>query len=170
MFGRKFTYQLDRRGPAAPEAMFDLIRDAEGWPRWAGPLITYATWRDGKTGVGDDIVGRVRLMGTPRFRTPEQITVDDRPHVHAYRILTRWPVRDYHARVEFTSHDDGTTTVRWSGEFIERIPGTGWLWKRFLLRFLGDLADNLLIAAAEPSLDDEQRDAGPDPGRTADHA
>jgi len=57
-----------------------------------------------------------------------------------------------------------------AGEFIERIPGTGWLWKRFLLRFLGDPADNLLIVAAEPSLDDEQRDAGPGPGRTADHA
>ncbi|MGW5516294.1 SRPBCC family protein [Nocardia africana] len=79
----------------------------------------------------------------------EQITIDDRPRVHAYRILTRWPVRDYHARVEFTPHHDGTTTVRWSGEFVERIPGTGWLWKRFLLRFLGSVADNLLIATAD---------------------
>ena len=100
----------------------------------------------------------------------EILAVLYRNHLRYDRADPHWPVRDYHARVEFTPHDDGTTTVRWSGEFIERIPGTGWLWKRFLLRFLGDLADNLLIAAAEPSLDDAQRDAGPGPGRTADHA
>ncbi|QBJ97510.1 SRPBCC family protein [Rhodococcus sp. ABRD24] len=127
--------------------MFDLLRDAESWTEWAGSPITHAGWRDEAPAVGDDVVGRVRLVGSRRSRTPEQVTIDDRPHVHGYRVLTRWPVRDYRSRVEFTPRNDGTTTVRWSGDFVERIPGTGWLWKRFLLRFLGGLADNLIREA-----------------------
>ncbi|TQF68564.1 hypothetical protein FK531_12115 [Rhodococcus spelaei] len=142
--GRRFRYALERSGRAEAAVMFDLLRDAESWTDWAGSPITYATWRDGTSGVGGNVVGRVRLVGTERFPTPEEITVDDRPHVHGYRILTRWPVRDYESRVEFLPRSDGTTTVRWSGEFTERIPGTGRLWRRFLVRFLGGLADNLI--------------------------
>ncbi|MCL2533463.1 MAG: SRPBCC family protein [Nocardiaceae bacterium] len=145
--GRQFRYALERSRRADAAVMFDLLRDAESWTDWAGPPITYAAWRDEGPGVGGDVVGRVRLVGNQRSRTPEEITIDDRPHMHGYRVLTRWPVRDYESRVEFLPRGDGTTTVRWSGEFVERIPGTGWLWKRFLLRFLGGLADNLIREA-----------------------
>ncbi|MFE3289262.1 SRPBCC family protein [Rhodococcus sp. NPDC059234] len=145
--GRQFSYVLERSGRAEAAVMFDLLRDAESWTDWAGSPITYAAWRDGAPDAGEDVVGRVRLVGTERFQTPEEVTVDDRPHVHGYRILSRWPVRDYESRVEFLPRSDGTTTVRWSGEFIERVPGTGWLWRRFLVRFLGGLADNLVQEA-----------------------
>jgi hypothetical protein len=147
--GRQFSYELRRSGQAPAEVMFDLLRDVESWTRWAGPPITYAVWRDGTSGVGESVVGRVRLVGTPRFQTAEEVTVDDRPHAHGYRILANWPVRDYHSRVELVSRHDGSTEVRWSGEFVERIPGTGWLWKRFLVRFLGRLGTNLILAAQE---------------------
>lgn len=147
LVGRRFKYVLERSGRAEAAVMFDLLRDAESWMDWAGSPITYAGWRDGRPEPSRDVVGQVRLVGTARFQTPEMITIDDRPHVHGYRMLTRWPVRDYESRVEFFSGSDDTTIVRWSGEFVERIPGTGWLWRRYLLHFIGGLAENLIREA-----------------------
>jgi len=73
----------------------------------------------------------------------EEVTIDNRPHTHGYRIPARWPVRDYSARVDFTQDAD-ELTIRWSGQFVERIPGTGFLWQAYLTRFLGGLAERLI--------------------------
>lgn len=90
----------------------------------------------------------MRLVGTPQFKTAEQITIDEAPTTHGYRILASWPVRDYSARVLLAAGPGDTLTVHWSGQFEERIPGSGLLWRAFLSRFLGRLADRLLERAA----------------------
>lgn len=148
---RTHTYEFERTGRADPERLFDLIRDAHAWADWAGFPVLSAKWANGGR-TGDTVVGQVRLIGTPPFLSAEEITVDrrpggGRPGVHSYRVVGNWPVRDYFARVEFIPGADGVTTVRWSGRFTERIPGTGIVWKVFVTALLGHFADRLVAAA-----------------------
>ena len=145
--GRTYAYNIVRRGPGSAERAFALIRDAEAWATWAGPPITYSAWKpDGRT--DDTVVGRTRLAGHRRFPTAEEITIDDPPHTHGYRIPATWPVRDYTSTVNFTENANGELTVQWAGRFTERIPGTGYLWSAFLRRFLGRLAERLIAHAS----------------------
>lgn len=147
MMSRTYTYEIVRHGRGSAEKAFALIRDAEAWAGWAGPPITYSAWKpDGRTD-DDTVVGRTRLAGHPRFPTAEEITVDDPPHTHGYRIRATWPVRDYTSAVNFTQGSNDELSVRWSGQFTERIPGTGYLWRAFLRRLLGRLAERLIAHA-----------------------
>lgn len=144
---RTYSFVIERRGHASADKAFALIRDAEAWVRWAGPPISYSAWKaDGR--ADGTVVGRTRLVGNRRFPAAEEITVDEAPHTHGYRIPASWPVRDYAAVVNFTEDASGELTVRWSGEFTERIPGTGHLWRAFLHRFLGRLAERLIAHAS----------------------
>jgi hypothetical protein len=145
--GRRYTVEIERTARASRDVAFNLLRDAESWASWAGPPITYSGW-DGGPREGDVVVGRVRLVGTPQFKTAEQITVDDAPTTHGYQVLARWPVRDYSARVVLSAGPEDMLTVHWSGQFEERIPGSGLLWRAFLSRFLARLAGRLLERAA----------------------
>jgi hypothetical protein len=145
--GKRYTVEIERTGRASGDVAFRLLRDAESWSRWAGRAIAFSAW-DGGPLRDDVVVGRVRLVGSAQIKTAEQITVDEPPTTHGYRILADWPVRDYSARVVLVPGPEGTLTVRWSGEFEERIPGSGLLWRAFLRRFLGGLAENLLEHAA----------------------
>jgi hypothetical protein len=95
---RSYSLSVERSGQANAETAFDLLRDATTWKTWAGSPITFSGWRD-TSPTGESVVGRVRLVGTPRFHTAEQITDDERPVLHGYRILANWPVKDYRARV-----------------------------------------------------------------------
>ena len=145
--GKRYSVEIERTGHASRDVAFQLLRDAESWSRWAGPAVPYSRW-DGGPLRDDMAVGRVRVVGTARFNTSEQITVDEPPTKHGYRVLSDWPVRDYSACVELIEGSAGALTVRWSGRFEERIPGSGLLWRVFLRRFLGRLAENLLAHAA----------------------
>lgn len=143
---RSYSFVIERRGHGSAERAFALIRDAEAWSEWAGPPIAYSAWKEGGA-VDGSVVGRTRLVGHRKFPTAEEITIDDRPHTHGYRIRATWPVRDYTAVVTFAEDGSGELTVRWSGQFTERIPGTGHLWRAFLTRFLGRLAQRLITHA-----------------------
>ncbi|WP_344767728.1 SRPBCC family protein [Aeromicrobium panaciterrae] len=147
---RTYTFSIQRHGIADATTAFNLIRDAESWARWAGRPITFSAWQgDESRSAEATVVGRTRLVGTPRFKTAEVVTVDDRPTTHGYRIPARWPVRDYSATVHFLRTEHGGLTVTWSGTFIERVPGTGVIWRAYLRRFLGNLAERLIAHAAE---------------------
>ena len=47
------SYEIMVRTAATPQAVFDLIADAPGWRRWAGPLAQRAIWgREGDPAPG----------------------------------------------------------------------------------------------------------------------
>ncbi len=147
---KTYRFSVQRHGSGDAMTAFNLIRDADSWAQWAGQPITFSGWQaDAPPGANETFVGRTRLVGTPRFKAAEVITVDDRPTTHGYRIPARWPVRDYEATVRLTPSDIGGLTVTWSGQFIERIPGTGLLWRAYLNRFLGNLAERLIAHSAD---------------------
>lgn len=150
---RTYTFSVKRHGAADAVTAFNLIRDAESWARWAGRPITFSAWKDDEGRPAEaTVVGLTRLVGTPKFTTAEVVTVDDRPTTHGYRIPARWPVRDYTASVHFAPTERGGLTVTWSGQFTERVPGTGLIWRAYLKRFLGNLAERLIAhAAAHPA-------------------
>ena len=148
---RSYSFVIERSGRASAQKAFALIRDAEAWAQWAGPPITYAAWKEAGS-LDGSVVGRTRLVGNRRFPAAEEITIDEAPHTHGYRIPAKWPVRDYSSIVNFAEEPSGELTVRWSGQFTERIPGTGYLWRGFLHRFLGRLAERLIAhAGATPT-------------------
>jgi hypothetical protein len=143
---RSYSYVIERRGRASADKAFALIRDAEAWAKWAGPPITYSAWKEDAS-IDGSAVGRTRLVGNRRFPAAEEITIDEAPHTHGYRIPATWPVRDYTSIVNFSEDESGELTVRWSGQFTERIPGTGYLWRSFLTRLLGRFAERLIAHA-----------------------
>jgi hypothetical protein len=143
---RSYSYVIERRGRASADKAFALIRDAEAWAKWAGPPITYSAWKEDAS-IDGSAVGRTRLVGNRRFPAAEEITIDEVPHTHGYRIPASWPVRDYTSIVNFSEDESGELTVRWSGQFTERIPGTGYLWRSFLTRLLGRFAERLIAHA-----------------------
>src|SRR2546421_8356635 len=56
------SYEVTARSSAPPERLFELISDAPGWPRWAGPLIGHGSWeREGTPPPGG--VGAIRKIG-----------------------------------------------------------------------------------------------------------
>lgn len=147
---RAYSFELERSGRAEAEVAFALLRAAESWTTWAGPPITYSAWREGDS--EGSVLGQTRLVGHPKFPMAEEITVDDCPNTHGYRIPARWPVRDYSALVHFAQGSDGELTIRWTGQFVERVPGTGYLWLAYLKRFLGTLAERLIEHAGRQNV------------------
>ena len=143
---RSYSFVIERRGRASADKAFALIRDAEAWVRWAGPPITWSAWKE-EGSIDGSVVGRTRLVGNRHFPAVEEITIDEAPHTHGYRIPATWPVRDYASIVNFSEDESGELTVRWSGQFTERIPGTGCLWRGFLTRLLGRFAERLIAHA-----------------------
>ena len=129
---------------APPAAVYALLVDGATWPTWSGHdgfvLVT--------RGEGDgDGVGAVRVLRRGPVRSREQIVelVPDRRL--GYTLLAGLPLRDYRADVDLTP-ERGGTAIRWHADF-SAPPGTGWIYRRALDRFLGQTAAGLAARAAE---------------------
>lgn len=130
---------------AAPEAVFALLKDSSGWPRWS--MFTSSGME--RSGDSDpEGVGAIRTFATRVSRTRELVTklVPDRQL--SYQLLSGFPFRDYHADVVLTPSGDGTH-IEWTASFRCRH-GTGWFWRAFMNRVLSDMARRL-AAASESS-------------------
>ncbi len=121
---RTFSFESTARTRADAATLFALLSDADRWSEWAGPFAPTSKWdRPGDTGPGG--IGAVRRVGLGPIAVREQVVASEQDHLHAYRLLTRGPLRDYGGQVRLDPHEDGGTTVVWSGGFTELIPGTG---------------------------------------------
>jgi Polyketide cyclase / dehydrase and lipid transport len=139
------TYEFTVSSTASPEAVFAVLADATRWREWAGFMITVSEWeREGDPAPGG--VGAIRRLGRPPAYASEQILEYDPPRHLAYTIVRGLPVRGYHADIDFLGSPDGGTTIRWSGAFEPKIPGTGALFAAVLGRIVHGYATS---AAAE---------------------
>ncbi len=128
-------YEFTVPSSASPETVFAVLADATRWREWAGSMITVSEWeREGDPAPGG--VGAIRRLGRPPAFALEQILEYDPPHHLAYTIVRGLPVRGYHADIEFLDAPDGATTIRWSGAFEPKIPGTGALFAAVLGRIV----------------------------------
>jgi hypothetical protein len=71
----------------------------------------------------------------------------ERPHRFAYTLLAGLPLDDYVSEVTLAPHGEGTA-IMWRSTFRPRRPGTGWLYRSILRRFIARTADELAEAAA----------------------
>ncbi|WP_037368930.1 SRPBCC family protein [Amycolatopsis orientalis] len=148
MASRRYSFEVNRVSAAAPPVLFRLESDGTQWSTWARPLVWQARW----AALGDDgRVGAVREVGLwPLFAREKTLEyVPDRRHVYTFDGFH--PVRDYRAEVTFTPNADGGTDLRWSGSFVERIPGTGPVALAALRGVVGFLATQLAKAGNSAS-------------------
>jgi uncharacterized protein YndB with AHSA1/START domain len=139
------TYEFTVASRAEPAEVFAVLADATRWREWAGKMITVSEWeREGDPAPGG--VGAVRKLGRPPAYALEQIVEFDPPRHLAYTILRGLPVRGYHADIDLVPTETGGTTIRWSGAFAPKIPGTGALLAATLHRIVHGYAS---AAAAE---------------------
>jgi hypothetical protein len=145
------TYDFTVSSTASPAAVFAVLADATRWREWAGRMITVSEWeREGDPAPGG--VGAIRKLGRPPAYALEQILEYDPPHHLAYTIVRGLPVRGYHADIDLHPTPGGGTTIRWSGAFEPKVPGTGEMFAAVLERIVRGYATG---AAAEAARRDE---------------
>lgn len=124
---------------AAAATLHALLRDGSTWPTWS-PIGSFELRTPGVD--EPEGVGAVRVFRTGRVTSVEQVAelVPDRRF--AYRLVSGLAIRDYRADVDLTGDGD-VTTIRWHCTFRPRTPGTGWLYRRTLGRFIRQCAEGL---------------------------
>ncbi|MFE5206942.1 SRPBCC family protein [Streptomyces sp. NPDC056600] len=130
---------------AAPRVVHALLRDGAGWPVWS-PLESF-TLESPAPGGGEG-VGAVRVFRTGRHVSRERIVASEPDRHFAYVLLSGLPLRDYRADVVLTPGADGGTEIRWRSVFRAKVPGTGWIYRWALGRFVKDVVEGLARHAA----------------------
>lgn len=134
--------ELDAQAVSAapPDRVWALLADVRTWPDWAD-------FDEAEVESGSGL-GEVRVFRRGRTRTRERVTVFEPPRVLGYDLLSGLPIRDYHADVTLTPQEGGTH-IRWHSIFRAKVPGTGWLVRSALQRFVADTAERLARAAEQ---------------------
>jgi Polyketide cyclase / dehydrase and lipid transport len=127
------------RTSAAPATVYGLLRDGASWPEWS-PLGSFEIERAGED--EPEGVGAIRVFRTGRVTSREQIVelIPDRRL--SYVLLSGLAIRNYRADVNLEPDADGTR-IHWRSSFDPKLPGTGWLYRRQLTRFLDRTVDGL---------------------------
>jgi hypothetical protein len=130
---------------APPAVVYGLLVDGADWPTWSGHDAAELIER----GEGDgDGVGAVRVLHRGRTRSRERIVELVADRRLGYVLLSGLPLRDYRANIDLTA-ERGGTAIRWSSDFVAKVPGTGGIFRFALTRFMGDAARGLATRAAE---------------------
>jgi Polyketide cyclase / dehydrase and lipid transport len=128
---------------ADPASVYALLADGSTWPEWS-PLGAFTLLESG-AGTPEGM-GAVRLFTTGRHRSREQV-VECRPgEVFSYVLESGLPLRDYRAVITLTPATAGTS-INWHSTFRPEVPGTGWLYRRELGKFIKQSVDGLAVAA-----------------------
>jgi hypothetical protein len=135
--------EITRTTDASPDAVFELLLDATGWPSWS-PLGSGTVERAASDGAG--AVGEIRVFRTGRVSSRERVIASERPSHFAYELLSGLPLRGYQAHVRIAPTRDGAS-ITWRSTFRAKVPGTGWIYRRALGRFIRQLVDGLAVAA-----------------------
>ena len=145
----QLAVQAHAKAPA--EVLFALIADGSTWPSWT-PIDSFTLERPGDQ--GGESVGANRVFRTGRITSREQI-VELEPHRRlGYILLSGLPLRDYRATVDLVPNGGGTT-IRWRSTFRPKIPGTGWIYRAALRRFIQRCVDGLVAHASRGARGEE---------------
>lgn len=129
------TVSVSRTARVQPKALFELLDDATGWPRWSAiGSVSFERPED----EAAQIVGAQRVFTTALLRLREQIIVRVPDCRIEYALLSGLPLDEYVGRIELKPLSIGTK-LTWSATFRVRRVGTRWFWK---------LAIGMIIASA----------------------
>lgn len=130
--------------PADAATLYGLLADGATWPTWS-PLESFTLERPGPS--APEGVGAIRVFRTGRIASREQIVELVPEKRLGYVLLSGLPLRGYRASVGLTPAGSGTD-IHWRCSFNAKVPGTGWLYRRVLSRFIQRCADGLAAHAA----------------------
>jgi hypothetical protein len=151
---RRVTFTVSAWSAASPGAVYHLLCSGATWPQWS-PLGSFRLEREGRD--GGESLGAIRVFTTAGVRSREELVGFEPGRSFSYAALSGLPIRDHRADVTLAERDGGTA-VAWREDFRAKIPGTGWLYGRFLRRFVQRCADGLASHAAR--LADHPAEAG----------
>lgn len=134
---------------ADADTVYGLLADGATWPTWS-PLGSFELLREGD--AGGQSVGAVRVFHTGRVHSVERIVEAVPGRRHSYVLERGLPLRDYRADIDLSPGPDGTV-IRWRSTFGPKIPGTGWVYRRGLGRFIERTVHGLAARAAELAAD-----------------
>ncbi|WP_156690610.1 SRPBCC family protein [Mycobacterium sp. Marseille-P9652] len=124
MPGRKYSFEINRTSSAPAATLFRLVTDGANWSKWAKPIVVQSSWaRQGNPAPGG--IGAIRKVGMWPVAVQEETIAYEQDRRHAYKMVGRSPAEDYVGEVVFTPNASGGTDIRWTGSFVERVPGTG---------------------------------------------
>ena len=137
---------IDERAFSAadPGTVYELLARGETWPEWSG-IGTFTLEQPGE-GAPEGL-GAIRVFRTGRTTSRERLVELVPGRRLSYALLSGLPLRDYRADVDLTPANGGTD-IRWHSTFSARRPGTGWLYRLLLGRFIRDTVRGLAAHAA----------------------
>ncbi|MGB9280790.1 MAG: SRPBCC family protein [Pseudonocardiaceae bacterium] len=135
---------------AQANAVYPLLRDGASWPTWTS-IDSFELERAGEREA--EGVGAIRIFrqGTVAGRDQVVELVPDRKF--SYLHLSGLPVRDYRADVDLEPKAEGTR-IRWQVSFSPKVPGTGWLLRWGIERFVTQCARGLVAYANTATVDE----------------
>jgi hypothetical protein len=135
---------VEKKSSAPREHVFALLADVTTWPTWTefdeGELLQPGT--PDRNGVG-----AIRAFRRKRVRSREEVVAFEAPSHLAYRLLEGLPIKGYRADVTLAETPEGGTAITWHSTFRPTWPGTGWLIRRGLSKFIAQTAADLAAAA-----------------------
>lgn len=134
---QRIDVQVDTR--AAAHVVHGLLRDGASWPRWTS-IDSFQLERAGDR--EREGVGAIRVFRKGRVTGRDQVAEVIPDRRFSYLHLSGLPVRDYRADVDLTPTTEGTR-ISWHIEFTPKVPGTGWLWRWGIGRFIKQSARGL---------------------------
>jgi hypothetical protein len=148
MSDRKFSFEVTKTSSAPAATLFRLETDGGNWAKWAKPIVVQSGWaRQGDPAPGG--IGAVRKIGMWPVLIQEETVEYEQDRRHVYKMVgSERLAKDYFAEVVFTPNAAGGTDIRWSGSFIEGLPGTGPVMRAALGGVVKYFA-GLLVKAAE---------------------
>ena len=132
---------VEASSSAAPERVWALLADVGSWPNWA-------PFDDAQVESGQG-VGEIRRFRSGRVTSRERVVALEPPRRFAYEFLSGLPIRDYQAEVTLAPTAEAGTAIRWRSSFRAKIPGTGWVLRRNLTKFIAKTAEGLAREAEQ---------------------
>ena len=138
--------EIDERewSSASPDAIYDLLAHGATWPTWSG-IDSFELRQQGD--AGGESLNAIRVFRTGRVTSVERLVELVPGHRLSYALVSGLPLGDYRADVDLLPSDGGTL-IRWHSTFVAKRPGTGWLYRRVLGRFIRDAVRGLAEHAA----------------------
>jgi uncharacterized protein YndB with AHSA1/START domain len=135
---------VQRTSTASPDRLFELVADTEGYPAWS----SFDSGRLEREGSPDrNGLGAIRNFRRGRVTGREEVVAYEPPHHYAYTVLSGVAVRDYRGDVTIAPTGDGGSAITWHSEFRAKRPGSAWISKRVLSKFVRELVEQLVREA-----------------------
>ncbi len=142
--GKKKEIDEQAWSAADPDRVYALLADGSTWPTWS-PIGSFELQEEGE-GAPEGL-NAVRVFRTGRTKSVERLVELQPGRRLSYALLQGLPLRDYRADVDL-ERSDGGTMIRWHSTFSPKVPGTGWLYRLVLAKFIRRCAAGLASHAA----------------------